>query len=361
MMRIIRSKSSFNWRRAAPFSAITLVVGVVVVLAIFASGTPIAFETEAGTLSNVTNVTDATASGGHAIQFGAGGGTGACQGSANTPGGSDGMGGCFPGAATTGYPHGLPGDTRTPVTLTSYTGSCTIAAGTTVTISDKSINCGSSGFFIYGTLNLSDSLVTGSVYENSNNAVLNLSDTEVNGGNQYEFPTVGGANNVTAIRVNSYGGEHTVQCYADCDIENSWLHDQFEAGSGPHQNGFLSNGGSNFTLEHNSLYCAPSGCTSDVAFTDDDVTSNATIDKNLFVAAPLASYCLDVGTVPSKNNPEYQMHVTNNVFQKGSNGKCAAFGPTYGWDATTTTPGTTGYQNSWSGNKWDDGTVLDHP
>ncbi len=95
-----------------------------------------------------------------------------------------------------------------------------------------------------------------------------------------------------------------------------------------------------------------------MAFTVDDVTFNANIDKNLFVAAPFASYCIDLSTVASKNNIMYQMVVTNNVFQRGANGKFATYGPVYGWEMSNNNPGTTGYGNVWSNNKWNEGTLI---
>src|SRR5882757_1004664 len=117
------------------------------------AATPTAsFEAENGTISSAaSNVLDTTASSNHAVKFGSGsgGGTANCQAPANKPGGPDGLGGCFPGAFNTGYPHGLAGDTRTPVTLTNYTGSCSITVNNTVIDSKNINNCSADGLFIY--------------------------------------------------------------------------------------------------------------------------------------------------------------------------------------------------------------------
>lgn len=345
------------------FATLSGIIGTYLLAVTHAATPTTSTEAESGTIAAPASVVaDAQASGGQAVKFTTGSGSsGSCQTAANTPGGTDPWGGCFPGAFNTGYPHGLAGDTRTPVTLTAYTGSCTVGAGTTVVIDSKNVDCSSQGLFVYGTLTIKNSLVSGVVFENSNSAVLTLMDTEVDGGNQLTFPSIGGGLNITAIRVNTHGGQHTIQCYGSCDVEDSWMHDQTEGGTAPHQNGFLSNDGSHIILKHNSAYCSTTGCTSDIAFTDDGLTSDVLIDKNLMVASPGSSYCLGVGSVPSKGNPEYQITVTNNVWQRGANNKCATFGPTYGWDATNNVPGTTGYQNAWSGNTWADGTTLDHP
>ena len=80
-------------------------------------------EPESGTLTApASKVADATASGVQAVKFGTTVVPGSCIGALNAPGGPDPWGGCWPGPQNTGYPKGLPGDTRTPVTLTNYTG-----------------------------------------------------------------------------------------------------------------------------------------------------------------------------------------------------------------------------------------------
>lgn len=58
------------------------------------------------------------------------------------------------------------------------------------------------------------------------------------------------------------------------------------------------------------------------------------------------------------SRPLYQFTVTNNVFKRGANNKCATYGPVYAWDTPNNNPGTSGYLNVWSNNKWEDGVVL---
>ena len=139
------------------------------------------------------------------------------------------------------------------------------------------------------------------------------------------------------------------------------MRDNFNGESlGWHQNGFLSNGGSNYTFQHNSVYCV-GGCTSDIAFIPDHNISNATVEKNLLAATSYASYCLYPSSASSKPGTVTGMVVTDNVFQRGANGKCAVYGPVYGWDTPGNTPGTDGYGNVWSGNMWDNGQPLGSP
>jgi len=42
----------------------------------------------------------------------------------------------------------------------------------------------------------------------------------------------------------------------------------------------------------------------------------------------------------------------NNVFQLGGNGKCATYGPVYGWYPSD------GTGNVWSGNMWTNGATI---
>jgi|GEM_PF-4042666 len=370
----IRAKTAkLSQSRIRQITIVLLVafIGSVLLQRSYAATHAVSVEAESGVTSgNASKLTgQAGASGNSTVQFKAAVTSAGCQGAPMTPGGSDGMGGCFPGAFNTGYPHGLPGDTRTPVTLTNYTGSCTVGTGTTVTIDSKNVNCSSEGLFVYGTLIVRNSFIRGEVYQNSNSAVVNLTDTEVDGLNQLIFPTVGGGKNLTALRVNSHGGQHTFMCYGNCDIQDSWAHDQTEGGTAPHQNGFLSNSGSNYVIRHNSLHCTTNGCTADLAFTADGNTTNAVIDKNLLVASPGSSYCLYPSSSDSKPSAIFtQIKVTNNIFQRGTykspegpyKGQyvCATYGPVYGWDQPNNNPGTNGYQNVWSNNKYDDGTII---
>jgi hypothetical protein len=111
-------------------------------------------------------------------------------------------------------------------------------------------------------------------------------------------------------------------------------------------------------LKHDSIYCV-GDCTSDISFIPNSNLSGITVSENLLVASLDASYCLYPSSdPPSKPGIVNQVTVTDNVFQKGSNGKCGYYGPVSNWDTPNTTPGADGYGNVWSGNIWDDGTVL---
>lgn len=273
-------------------------------------------------------------------------GTGSgCTAARNTPGGPDPWGSCWPGPDNTGVPAGTQ--------LSSYRGSCTIRSSHVV-ISAKSINCAI--IILASDATIKDSQINGTVHTDGAGSVL-IEHTTINGGSDHS-ESVGGAN-LTVLYDNIYGDQHEVHCYSNCTVEDSWLHDNYNgAALGWHENGFFNDGGTNFTVVHNSVYCV-GGCTADITFIPDGNVSYATVSKNLLVATLYAGYCLYPSSDPPAK-PGIMTHivVTDNVFQRGSNGKCATYGPVYGWDRPNNNPGTDGYGNVWSGNMWNNGAPL---
>lgn len=271
-----------------------------------------------------------------------------CRAARNTPGGPDPWGGCWPGPNNTGPSPGT--------VLTRYTGTvlpdgaCMITTDTVII--GKTMAC--QIIVNSGNLTLENSSLTGEVYNYGHGSVL-IKNTVINGGSDHTETVLG--SNITIENSNLYGNQHEVYCGDNCTVENSWLHDNHNFGSADHQNGFLTTGGDHYNLQHNSVYCV-GGCTGDVTFLGSD--SQAIVNRNLFVASQYAAFCLYPysGGGPSIVN---QMTITDNVFQRGPNGKCAYYGPVYGWDAPNNRPGTSGYHNVWSGNIWNDGTALEAP
>jgi hypothetical protein len=209
-----------------------------------------------------------------------------------------------------------------------------------------------------GHITIRNSEVNGSVLNNGSGSLF-IESTVINGGSE-QTETVGG-DNITVLGSNLYGNQHEVYCGSNCTVEDSWLHDNYNgAALGWHQNGFLSTGGSNYILRHNSIYCV-GGCTSDIALIPNGNVNGATIANNLMVATTDASYCLYPSSgdaAADKPGIVNQITVTDNVFQRGSNGKCGQYGPVYGWNTPNDRPGTDGYGNVWSGNAWNDGNVV---
>jgi hypothetical protein len=59
------------------------------------------------------------------------------------------------------------------------------------------------------------------------------------------------------------------------------------------------------------------------------------------------SYCVYGGSTPGKRFDADHIVITNNVFQRGPTGQCAAFGPVDAFNPAR--PG-----NLWAGNVWED-------
>jgi hypothetical protein len=288
-------------------------------------------------------------------------GTG-CNGAPNTPGGPDPWGGCFPGPENTGVPadtnlvnvdigsgyspgYPLPSD-NTGWEFSASDGYIVVTARDAVIdgISD------SDGIWVPAgdSLTVEDSM-TGLI--NDEGASLLVENSTVNGGAQIEYPTIGG-DNVTVEDSNIYGGKDEVNCEGDsCTVENSWLHNNYSVPAA-HQQGFLANGGSGYKLQHNSIYCT-GGCTADISFLSDD--DNVTVSNNLLVSSPDSAFCVYPGPNQSSQAGVNDVVWTDNVFQRGAAGKCATYGPVYGWYPSD------GTGDVWTGNIWDNGQALPAP
>jgi hypothetical protein len=261
------------------------------------------------------------------------------SGSTNGPSGPPSTSG-FPGASSTG--------TR-GASLAAYSGPCKITKAGTV-IDGKSVKCGLD--IRAKNVVIKHSKVSGHVNSDDGGSVT-IQDSEVDVGTGYEASVSG--TNLTVQRSNIHGGEASVNCWGNCTITDSWLHGQYmPAGENWHLDAFLSNGASNVILRHNTLACdhdgsRDGGCSANVGiFGDFAQNSHYTIDHNLFVASEGMSYCTYGGSTDSKPYLADNMVFTNNVFQRGSNGKCGQYGPVAAFD-----PGRPG--NKWENNIWENG------
>lgn len=255
--------------------------------------------------------------------------------------------GGWPSTANTGVPPGSA--------LTAYTGPMHVTSDGAV-IQNRRIT----GTLVIGAANvrISRSQVNGRIESDSNSHSVIIEDSEIIGDNSWT-PAVG-YRNITMRGVEVTGSRVSVLCGSNCDIQDSLLHKQYmQPGSDWHVNGYVSNGGSNVLIKHNTLACDVAdnsnggGCTGPAAsFGDFEILSKITYDNNLFLAGP-GGYCLHAGYNPSKpygSNPT-QVVVTNNVFQRGSGGKCGYWGP-------VTSFHTTGSGNVWSNNRFEDGQPI---
>jgi hypothetical protein len=250
----------------------------------------------------------------------------------------------FPNHTNTGVPAGTA--------LSTYTGPCTITAANTV-IDAKTINC---TLDIRATgVSVTRSVVNGTLSAGSG-ASFTVSDSNINVGAQ-AGTGIGDANFV-ATRVEVTGGNRSVNCSSNCTVQDSYVHGQFTDSTGVyHESGIRIGAGS--TIRHNTIACtapdvAPdAGCSAALTgYGDFAVVQNNVIDGNQFVAGS-GGYCSYGGSTAGKpysagvNNIRF----TNNVWQRGSGGKCGFWGPITSFDSAA--PG-----NVWSNNKWDDGTTV---
>lgn len=308
-------------------------------------------------------------------------GTGKCVGAANTPGGPDPWGGCWPGPQNTGYPKGLPGDTRTPVTLTAYTGPTTIRS-CGVVIDSKIVNetilvQAGNGTHSGSTpcVTIKNSLVKGVIFaEQVNQGPVLITDTEVVPPDLPWWENIG-RSNIFVYRVNSHGGQGVIKCDSYCEAKDNWVHGM-NLGMEYHYNAFGGNGTNQFVIEHNWASCgdwdivsspgSDAGCSADIGFYGDYAPiQNIKINRNFLAGMRVDSsvpnapyrqpgYCLNPGYYPGKPFPApLNVSVTDNIFGRGSSGKCGAYGPTNSLNSKSNTNG-----NVWTNNRFEDGVAI---
>jgi hypothetical protein len=262
---------------------------------------------------------------------------------------TDGSG--FPSESTTGVPNG--------VALTTYSTPCTLQASTTLDAVDATA-CDAI------VIQAGDVVITRSLLPRveatveSGSYSVTISDSTVQAGEWQGGASWG--NHITATRVEVTGGQHSFHCGDNCIVRDSWLHDQWNPdGESFHNNAFISNGGSNMEVTHNTVLGTPllnstdGGCTADLSlFGDFGPIANVKVTNNLMKANNSSiSYCAYGGYSPSKAYPiATGIEYADNVFERGANGKCGVYGPVTSFQLSAT-------GNVWSNNRFDDGTVVD--
>lgn len=262
----------------------------------------------------------------------------------------------WPDESNTGVPAG--------VTLTDYTGPCTITVDNTV-IDRKIINCESLLIQAQNVV-ITNSRLFGEVYtyENSTHSV-SLTDSEVINGARQACMCVG-PDNFTMLRVEVVGGNRGVYCRFHCDVRDSYIHGT-EVLTLQHASAVRVE--QYATLVHNTLWCSydgiaepgdvDTGCSADMTgYPDFAPIMHNTIQGNFFRTNGqngTIGYCAYGGGTLGKtytNDPNNATYIVfkDNVWEKGPNGTCGAFGPIADY-----VPGT---GNVWSNNKFDDGTVI---
>jgi hypothetical protein len=162
----------------------------------------------------------------------------------------------------------------------------------------------------------------------------------------------------TVLRTEITGGNSGGWC-SDCTIQDSYIHGQYNTqGEGYHESAYRMD--QRTRLIHNAIACdaveGPNdgGCSAALTgYGDFQPVIDNLIDSNLFLPSQHAAFCAYGGSSGGKaySNQTRGIVFTNNVFSRGPNGKCAAYGP-----ITDFNPGLPG--NRWENNRWDDGTAV---
>jgi hypothetical protein len=162
--------------------------------------------------------------------------------------------------------------------------------------------------------------------------------------------------------VGGYGG---VYCRLNCTLQDTWVHGtDLDPNSEWHASAVRVE--RHATLIHNTLACDWTGpfnndeigCSANMSGYPDfaPITQN-TMDGNLYVANPVgAGFCAYGGGTANKPYSNDSLNAKyivfrNNVFQRGSKGKCGTYGPVTDFISTRT-------GNVWENNRWSDGAIV---
>jgi hypothetical protein len=271
--------------------------------------------------------------------------------------------------------------------MATYLGGCTITSANVV-IDSKVVNCrtivvaGSGAGFV-----LKNSYLNGGIVQSGGAAAFTVQDSFIDSGVQYPACSNGSCpagkyacgdtsnattdcgvtgSNFTILRTEIINSNRAAYCESSCLIQDSYFHGTNlwpDASNLAHASSVREE--QNLTLRHNSLHCSYTGpfvngeigCSADLSgYPDFAPIKNNIVDGNLFVASPGSGYCIYGGATSGKpfsgdSTNATNQKFTNNVFQRGGNNKCSAFGPVTSFDKNRT-------GNVWSGNVWDDGTTV---
>lgn len=251
---------------------------------------------------------------------------------------------------TTGYPDATnTGWARTGVTLAAYTGPLTLAANETLDSVQIDGN-----LTITSNVTITRSQINGYIDCNGANYSITLQDCNINAGT-YDGPAVG-FNGISLLRCEVIGGTISVNGSFSTSIQDSWLHSQYlSSTSTAAENAFISNGGSNITITHCTLHAdqavnssgggASTNCSLVGEFAQ---VANVSITNCLIKATP-GKYGVNLGydTTQTYGSNPTNVQFSNNVFEWGTNGNNAAYGPVTGYLNAN--------GNQFYGNTWYDG------
>jgi hypothetical protein len=254
----------------------------------------------------------------------------------------------YPAANNTGYPQGLPGDTRQKVTLTAYTGPMTITVAGTV-IDGKDIN---------GHLEIKAKNVTirnsrirvanvQAVTSTDHYANLRIEDTEIDG--QVKDASTGGIaligrTGYTLLRVNAHGSGDILRIDGTGTVQDSWLHDPNGIGSAQHNDVIQSTNATYVRILHNRLENQHTQTSCILLKADLGAISDVIVDSNLMNGGGYSFYWYDANYKISNGK------VTNNKFMRQIGGGYWPKGGYWGTRALNASQLPTWTNNTWNDN-----------
>lgn len=168
------------------------------------------------------------------------------------------------------------------------------------------------------------------------------------GGNQMQYGIKDDSLGMTITGVNIWAFSNGIQANEDETITDSFVHDPVFF-SGDHTDSFISTGGNNVTLNHNTFLNQLAQTSAIGLFCDFSPITNFTVNNNLLGGGGYALYAGGSGSGCSGSN---HIVITNNRFTKKYYPNSGFFGTDTNYNA-----GQTG--NTWTGNVWyEDGTVV---
>ena len=246
----------------------------------------------------------------------------------NVAGGPDPWGGCFPGPGNAGVPAGTA--------LTAYSGSLRITTPNTV-IDAKSIT----GRLVIATsgVTITRSRISNGI-ENATGSRFTVTDSLILGATPDDKAL--DTDHFTAERNEIKGGNSGGWCN-DCVVRNNWIHNDIRLASNDPHHLSAYRMDQNGQFLHNTLACesaptpAGGGCSGNLTgYGDFQTVQNNLIANNLFVASTNISFCSYGGNSGGKPYPNGNNVVfRDNMFQRGSNGKCGAYDPIGDFDPTS--------------------------
>lgn len=188
---------------------------------------------------------------------------------------------------------------------------------------------------------------------------LQIIDSEINGDsfNPGWNAQLVGFNCYSLLRVNGHGTGYGVNASGNVTVTDSWLHDFRTYSQADHKDAIISNGGSNLRFIHNNLECSYNVgdglCSASVGlFGDFAPINDVVVHQNLLNTED--GYCIYGGSTSSKPFPDASnVKITDNLFGKKFHSKCGYYGPSTDVELTR--------GNTWSGNRWQDGSGIVNP